>query len=343
MKRDPSMSAMDRMFSLNPEPVGSRLQAFLFCAGMEMDPKFYGFEWKLEQSQVGAVAAGLEGKVDIVDLAVLDILVQYSTLDGCKRITQGGKTYFLFSWTIIPKRGPFVPVKSRSAVKVRIKTLCDQKLLEPHPDNVSNGQSWFAFGPVYAAYKNFAPVRQTLHPSGKQDGSTDNPVRNPADPSGMPDGPRPEFGMDPVRNAGRNDCTFSDPTISDSLVEEEENQPIDELPKNPLAGLFNEWKAQIKKDDLVLTNLGIQMKFTPEQICWLADQFFLIKQMEPIGWSGYTACRKNFYHWALNYGTRYLKNFKSTENAHTYQGIQPGANQPANGSLGKGKSIAEGL
>ena len=172
-----------------------------------------GYDYNITISQVGANNAGLAGRVDIIDLAIYQMLLDYAHINGCKQMQHSGKTYYFFSWTLIKDRIPYARVNSRSGCKRRFKTLCDCNLLEAHPDNQSLGQSWFCIGSKYNEFKNYPthpekshPVHENVHP--------------------------PSIIMDtPVHENGHNDYTNKDYTNKEISIDNSNELPESENPK----------------------------------------------------------------------------------------------------------------
>lgn len=282
--------------------------------------KLTGFQYTIEINQIGAINAGLPDSVDVKDLAIFDVLLKFSLWEGCKTIFENGKRYYYFDWEIIPKRAPRLKITSRSTVKDRIKTLCDCGLLEGHPDNSKLNQSWFAFGPKYALFHNLEPVRKNVTPSGNSDGSRVNPVLDSGDQSGNSDATRPEIRTLPVRDSGHNDNTFFDSTFIEN----------DNIKPNPNESKFEEWKNQLLRDEQITVQLRLQIKtrkISDSEMEYMVDNFFASKALEPVGWTKYTDCRKNFWYFALRANDIVLKNFKNKNNADEASNIQPGTNQ----------------
>ena len=176
--------------------------------------KHAGFQFNINCNQIGAHRARVQDGIDLIDLAIMDIIIQYSTWEGCKKQTHNGKNYFHFSWRVLPQRAPMIGLNSRSPIKTRIQKLCGVGLLIPHPENQTTGESWFCFGPKYALFQNFTPVLEKSAPSLTED----------TPPSLTED--------TPVLPEGHNEYTYSESNNSErgphasELPKQKEEKPV---------------------------------------------------------------------------------------------------------------------
>lgn len=171
-----------------------------------------GYDYHIVISQIGANNANLKDKVDLIDLAIFEMLLKYKDYSGCKKMQSDEKTYYFFHWSLIKTRIPFSGINSRSGAKRRFKTLCECGLLEAHPDNQTLGQSWFATGYVYDMYANFGePVHEKVTPSTKK---SPRPQQD-TPPSTKMDTPPSTVVDTPVHENGHNDSTYNDITYKD--------------------------------------------------------------------------------------------------------------------------------
>ena len=144
-----------------------------------------GFKYNINCNQAGAIDAGLLGSFDLDDLGIIDMLDDFSSWEGCKKMIIDGSTYYLFSWKLVPDRIPFSRVKSRSAIKKRFEKYCEFEILEAYEENARLSQSWYKFGPRFADLKNLGPSsRKADRPSRKTvrsvQGDGDDPSRETA-------------------------------------------------------------------------------------------------------------------------------------------------------------------
>lgn len=133
-----------------------------------MSDKIKNFQYNINISQIGAIRAGINDQIDLIDLAIFDVMMKFKDWSGCRTIQDKGNIYFLFSWTVIPKRAPLLGIKSRSPVKKRIKKLIDCGLLIQLDDKK---QSWYRIGKKYAAFLNLESLKLDEKSSKNEDKS----------------------------------------------------------------------------------------------------------------------------------------------------------------------------
>lgn len=130
-----------------------------------------GIQYNISISQKASIDADIDENIDLIDLSILDMLLKFSQWDGCKKMNDDGKIYYLFNWNLIPNRLPRARISSRSGCKSRFTKLSIAELISPHPDNKTMSQSWFCWGEKYAEYNNLNTVHQktrTVHQSKTQ-------------------------------------------------------------------------------------------------------------------------------------------------------------------------------
>lgn len=102
----------------------------------------YKWSWGVDQRAI--IESGL--RVDIVDYSILRMLVDFATSEFCKKIQEGGETYYFFHWTLIRDQLPILNLNTRQSVNKRIRKLATATALYPHKDNKKTRNSWFKFG-----------------------------------------------------------------------------------------------------------------------------------------------------------------------------------------------------
>jgi hypothetical protein len=126
-------------------------------------------------NQKAAIDSGL--KLDIVDLAIFELLKDFSHVESCKTIQEDGKTYYLFHWKLINQQLPILNLNSRHSVYQRMKKLSDAGILIASKDNQANSMSYYRFGPKHEQliFVNNTGVANTT-PGGNK--NTPDPVNN---------------------------------------------------------------------------------------------------------------------------------------------------------------------
>jgi hypothetical protein len=98
-------------------------------------------------NQKAVIDAGFD--LDIVDLAIFELLKDFSLTNQCKKMTEGDTVYFLFNWKLVNNQLPIIGLNSRQAVFKRMEKLKACDIINPHKSNASLGKSWYCFGPNY--------------------------------------------------------------------------------------------------------------------------------------------------------------------------------------------------
>ena len=107
-------------------------------------------KYTIQISQVGADAANLRGKIDIVDLAIFDAFRDFANGTKCeKKMTPDGRVWFWISYGLIIAELPYCNIKSKDGIYRRMKNLQAAGVIDFHPDNQKKNKTFFAWGPVY--------------------------------------------------------------------------------------------------------------------------------------------------------------------------------------------------
>ena len=136
-----------------------------------------GFQYCVKSYQKAADEVGLRGKINSIDLEIIDMLYEYIKFEHIKRLDFDDRRYFNFRWELIAERLPYSGINGRSASKARFKKLCDVGLIESHPENRKLGQSWYCFGSLFFAFHSQKREKKDIHPSIFPDRYSGNTVR----------------------------------------------------------------------------------------------------------------------------------------------------------------------
>lgn len=117
-------------------------------------------------------AVELKLDVDMIDLAIFDMLKDYTHAPVCKRMQELGKTYFSVPYRKVIDELPLMPIKTPDGVYRRFKKLEQAAILEMHPENAKLSMVWFAWG------RNYTGMIRVNTPGFKSEGS----VPEPSDP-----------------------------------------------------------------------------------------------------------------------------------------------------------------
>ena len=103
-------------------------------------------KWSININQRAAIEMKLE--VDIIDLAIFDMLKDYTPSPACKKMQENGQQYFRVPYKKVLEELPLLPVKT-DALYRRFKKLESAGLIQMHPDNAKLSMVWFMWGRNY--------------------------------------------------------------------------------------------------------------------------------------------------------------------------------------------------
>jgi hypothetical protein len=87
--------------------------------------------------------------LDIIDCAIFDCVKDFAHSPKCRKFMEGEKIYYWFSYTLIKDQLPILKGQSKKSIQRRLDNLVNAKILERHPENQKNAQSFFCFGENY--------------------------------------------------------------------------------------------------------------------------------------------------------------------------------------------------
>jgi len=107
-------------------------------------------KYTIHVNQAGADAAGLRGKVDIIDLAIFDAFKDFANGTKCeKKVGSDGRIWFWVSYSLIISEIPYCNITTNDGIYRRMKNLAAAGVIEFHPDNQRTNKTFFTWGPVY--------------------------------------------------------------------------------------------------------------------------------------------------------------------------------------------------
>lgn len=136
-----------------------------------------GYDYNINLNQIGAVNAGLEGKITAIEIIIFESFIKFTTWNKCEKIVRSNEIFYHYHWQNVVNRIPFLAINSRTPIKRRFQNLVTNELLKPHPNNMQMGKSFYAFGVKYEAYSNLS---LKVHPSSTRDAPIPNEVRDPS-------------------------------------------------------------------------------------------------------------------------------------------------------------------
>lgn len=87
--------------------------------------------------------------IDLIDAAILDFFESWVLTGNIVKLDDNGITYYWLDYKNLINEMPLLKIKSKDGVYRRIKKMCDQDLLVPHPNNQVIGKPFFAFGKTH--------------------------------------------------------------------------------------------------------------------------------------------------------------------------------------------------
>ena len=96
---------------------------------------------------------GLQGRVDVIDLAIYDFVTEFMLCEDCHKINIGNEQYYWVKADLIIENLPLLGITTTRGINKRIEKLIECNLLERCPDNQTLRQSFFKVGKLYKEYK----------------------------------------------------------------------------------------------------------------------------------------------------------------------------------------------
>ena len=98
-------------------------------------------------NQKAVIDAGFN--LDIVDLAIFELLKDFSLSPQCKKLIEAETVFYLFNWKLINSQLPILGLNSRQSVFKRFEKLRACDIIIPNSKNAVLGKSWYCFGNNY--------------------------------------------------------------------------------------------------------------------------------------------------------------------------------------------------
>ena len=103
-------------------------------------------------SQKRAVELGLVGKVDVIDLMIVDLFAAMLASPDVPKYDHGDKIYILFTHNLVFSQIPMIGITHRVALKRRMKKLQEAGLIVANPDNKKLNKALYTAGPILGKY-----------------------------------------------------------------------------------------------------------------------------------------------------------------------------------------------
>lgn len=108
-----------------------------------------------------AAAVKVTPELDFNDLAILDFIRGFATSGKCESITEGKKTFFWISHTLIMSELPLLHISTKMGMMKRINKLIKANLLIKHPNCDALGKTLYAFGDAVSLLETSTKDPQT--------------------------------------------------------------------------------------------------------------------------------------------------------------------------------------
>lgn len=216
------------------------------------------YSWNIDQR--AALESGFN--VDVIDLSIFALLRDFAAEPGCKKMTENGHTYYLFSWKLVTQQQQILGLNTKRSVTRRFEKLSDCDVINAHPDNKSLKMMWYRFG-------DGAPklMRSTKN-------ETDLTRNNDSYSLGTT--------VPSTRNENSYNNTIIDNSIKDKVVVEEKEN----------------WPQKILADEMFLETLLRMHKLDRSDTAIMLEDFILQKRgLGETNWPTYSQFRKNFLFW----------------------------------------------
>lgn len=106
-------------------------------------------KYSININQKAAISLGIN--VDMTDLAIFDMLKDYTPCDVCKKLQHDGRLYYSVPYKKVIDELPLLPIKTSDGIYRRFKKLEQSAILEMHPDNAKLSMVWFTWGRNFSA------------------------------------------------------------------------------------------------------------------------------------------------------------------------------------------------
>lgn len=84
-------------------------------------------------------------QIDWLDAAILDFMHKFTLSKKMQRIVLNEETYFYFSYEHIIQENPLLPIKTKDAIRRRLRVLESKGFLVSHPDNQKLCKAFYKF------------------------------------------------------------------------------------------------------------------------------------------------------------------------------------------------------
>lgn len=193
-------------------------------------------KYNININQRAIVEMGFD--LDLVDAAIIDFIHSWVVQGGILKKDFYDNTYYWLDYKYMAKEMPLLGIKSKDGVYRRLKKICNQGILIPHPHNQASGKPYFAFGPKFKhlLFKNASDENPNAPYQGNK--RPDKTV-NKSEPS--------------------SDESLHYNNITDNIIKD--NKIVLPFPSDMFKTVWDNWIADRKERGKKVTKRAAQMQF----------------------------------------------------------------------------------
>lgn len=187
-------------------------------------------KYTISINQYAVMEAGFD--LDLVDMAIFDMLTVYTNSTACRRMNEEASVYFNVPYEVVIKELPLAKITKPDSVYRRFQKLEQYGILHMHPDNRRLRQVWFCWGRNYDVLQ---------FKTGSESGQSPKRSGQKVDMTGFESGVRPDFN--PAHNYTNKytnvECASDAHTHEENgfeTVENEDQNPLPPVAAPPLPG-----------------------------------------------------------------------------------------------------------
>ena len=111
------------------------------------------YKYTISINQRAVIEMGLLDRVDFIDLAIYDYIIDFILSDQCSKILDGNEQFYWIKASSIISGLPLIGISTERGINKRIDKLVECDLLERYKNNQKLHTSYFKLGKRYLEYK----------------------------------------------------------------------------------------------------------------------------------------------------------------------------------------------
>lgn len=255
-------------------------------------------KYSISINQKAVIDAGFD--LDLVDMAIFDMLTAYTNSTACRKMNEGAVIYFNVPYQTVIEELPLAKITKPDSVYRRFQKLEHCGIMQMHHDNKRMKQVWFAWG---RNYSRLYFEKQTGSKSGQPEKPAVRPDQNPVQ-TGLKSGLRPD------QNPSHNNTipftnhftegvsTRAEIEILIDLNAEEKNTPPSSAPPPPQSRLET-WISELTTDYTIEEGFTIGKKIPSSFFREYASRFPAIARTQADKYNKRSDFTGHFLNWSL--------------------------------------------